>query len=138
MSNSDSPNKLANTSLTLGIIGWIIYIGQWCFDLTLGLFLAAVTAGASAICSTVLDLLPFVLWLVGIVTGHAALAQVKHSGAPGRGRAIWGLVLNYSGLFFIIASVILVVVLLALGIGSGWLEKLIPISPNLIQPSQSG
>jgi VanZ family protein len=138
MNTSKPSNKLATTSLTLGIVGWIFYIGQWCFDFTIGLLLTVATGGIGAICSTVLDLLPFVLWLVGIVTGHAALAQVKQSGAPGRGKAIWGLVLNYSGMFFLIALIVLVVVLLALGIGSGWLEKLIPISPHLIQPSQSG
>jgi hypothetical protein len=137
MTTPESSNKLANTSLTLGIIGWVIYIGQWCFDLTLGLFLAAVTAGASAACATILDFLPFVLWLVGVVTGHAALSQLKQIPGPGRGKAIGGLVLNYSGLFFIVALIVLIVVLLALGIGTGWLEKLIPISPNMI-PGQSG
>ncbi len=38
-------NKLATNSLTLGILGWIFYLLQWCFDLTIGLFLAAVSAG---------------------------------------------------------------------------------------------
>jgi hypothetical protein len=136
MTTPESSNKLANTSLTLGILGWVLYIGQWCFDFTIGLFLAAVTAGASAVCATILDFLPFVLWLVGIVTGHAALTQVRRSGAPGRGKAIWGLVLNYSGLFFTVGLIVLVIVLLALGIGTGWLQKLFPIPPNMI-PSQS-
>ena len=115
-------NKLAITSLTLGIIGWVFYLGQWCFDLTIGLLLAFATAGVSAVCSTVLDVLPFVLWLVGIVAGHVALGQLKRSGAPGRGQAIWGLVLGYSGLFFTIALIVLVVVLIAAGSGAGWLE----------------
>ncbi len=119
-------NKLATTSLALGLVGWAIYLLQWCFDLTLGLLLAAFTAGTSAVCSTILDIMPFALWLAGIVTGHVALGQVKQSGSPGRGRAVWGLVLNYSGLFFIIIFIIIVVILIATGVGVGVLNKIIP------------
>jgi hypothetical protein len=36
-----------------------------------------------------LDFLPFVLWLVGFVTSHIALSQIKHTIAPGRRRAVW-------------------------------------------------
>ncbi len=119
-------NKLATTSLTLGLVGWAIYLLQWCFDLTLGLLLAAFTAGTSAVCSTILDVAPFVLWLAGFVTGHTALSQIKRSGGPGRGRADWGLVLNYFGLFFIVIFTIIVVILLATGVGMGVLDKVLP------------
>lgn len=118
--------KLANASLTLALLGWGIYLGQWCFDLTLGLLLTALTAGASAVCSTVLDFLPFVLWIIGAVTGHMALRQAKSNGAPGRGRAVWGLILNYSGTTFVVLLTVLVIILLTLGIGSGALYNLIP------------
>lgn len=118
--------KLATTSLMLAILGWVLYLGQWCFDLTLGLLLTAVTAGSSAACSTVLDFVPFVLWIAGAVTGHVALRQVKRTGAPGRARAVWGLVLNYFGIFFVVLLTVLVVVLLALGIGSGVLDQILP------------
>ena len=124
-------NKLANTSLILGILGWVFYLGQWCFDFTLGLLLSVVTAGSSALCATVLDFLPFVLWLVGIVTGHVALGQLKRSGARGRGKAVCGLLLSYSGMFFTVALIILVVALIAAGVGSGWLEKIIHVLPGL-------
>ena len=119
-------NKLATTSLTLGILGWVFYILQWCFDLTVGLLLAAVTGGSSALCSTVLDFLPFVLWLIGIVTGHAALSQIKHSPAHGRGRAVWGLILNYSGMFFIVLFIVVIAILIATGVGVGVLDKILP------------
>jgi hypothetical protein len=119
-------NKLATTSLTLGLVGWAIYLLQWCFDLTLGLLLAAFTAGTSAVCSTILDVAPFVLWLAGIVTGHTALSQIKRSGGPGRRRAVWGLVLNYFGLFFIVIFTVIVVILLATGVGVGVLDKVLP------------
>jgi hypothetical protein len=123
---SNPKNKLAAASLTLGLLGWIIYFLQWCFDLTLGLLLAVFTAGSSAICSTLLDLLPFVLWLVGIVTGHAALAQINRSSASGRRQALWGLVLNYFGFFFVVVFTVMIVVLIASGIGVGFLDKVIP------------
>ena len=123
-------NKLAKTSLILGILGWFFYILQWCFDLTIGLFLTAVTGGASAICSSVLDFLPFALWLVGIVAGHVALAQVRQTGAPGRSSAIWGLVLGYFGLTLTILFIILIIILVATGIGAGMLYKFIPSLPK--------
>ena len=126
MKSPPRSNKLATTSLTLGVLGWVFYLLQWCFDLTIGLFFAALTGGSSAICATVLDILPFLLWLTGIVSGHVALSQVKHSGLPGRRRAIWGLLLNYSGLFFTLIFIVVVIVLIAAGVGVGWLEKVLP------------
>jgi len=121
-----SPNKLARTSLILGLLGWFFYILQWCFDLTIGLLLAFFTAGASAVCSTVLDILPFGLWLVGIVAGHVALNQIRHTGAPGRAGALWGLVLGYVGMAFTLLLVVIVIILLVAGIGVGVLNRFIP------------
>jgi len=119
-------NKLATTSLTLGLIGWAIYLLQWCFDLTLGLLLAAFTAGTSTVCSTILDMAPFALWLAGIVIGHTALSQIKRNGGSGHGQAVWGLVLNYFGLFFIVITIVIVVILIATGVGVGVLDKVMP------------
>jgi hypothetical protein len=126
MDSRPVPNKFAKASLFLGILGWVLYLLQWCFDLTLGLILAAVTVGSSAICSTVLDFLPFVLWLTGIVTGHVALGQIKRTGESGHGRAIWGLVLNYSGMLFTILFIAIIVTLLATGVVAGVLDKILP------------
>ncbi len=127
---SSPKNKLATASLTLGLVGWTIYLLQWCFDLTLGLLLAAFTAGTSAVCATILDVFPFVLWLAGIVTGHAALGQVKRSGAPGKSRAAWGLALNYFGLFFIVIFTVVIVILIASGVGVGILDQVLPLLHN--------
>jgi len=118
-------NKFATVSLVLGVTGWVIYLLQWCFDLTLGLFLAALTGGLSAVCGTLLDILPFMLWLTGIVGGHVSLNQIQQSGAPGKSRAILGLVLNYFGLFFIIIFIIVIIVLITTGVEAGWVEKLL-------------
>ena len=119
-------NKLAATSLILGLVGWTIYLLQWCFDLTFGILLAAFTAGTSAICSAILDVVPFALWLAGIVTSHTALSQIKHSESFGRGRAVCGLILNYFGLFFIAIVTIIIIILIGAGLDMGILEKIIP------------
>ena len=124
------PNKLANTSLILGLLGWFFYVLQWCFDLTIGLFLAAFTGGASAICSSVLDFLPFALWLVGVVTGHMALVQIRQTGVPGRSRAVWGLLLGYVGLAFTILLIVVIIVLVAAGVGVGLLNRVVPSFPK--------
>jgi hypothetical protein len=129
LSSRAIPNKLSTTCLTLGILGWGVYLLQWCFDLTLGLLLAAVTAGTSAVCATVLDFLPFVLWISGILAGHVALGQIKQTKAPGRRRAIWGLLLGYSGMVFTILFIALIVVLVAGGVGVGILDKIQPAIP---------
>jgi hypothetical protein len=127
MDSRPGTNKLAATSLTLGILGWIFYLLQWCFDLTIGLFLAAVTGGSSAICGTILDFLPIALWLVGILTGHAALGKLKRGIAPARRKAVWGLVLGYTGMIFTILIIVIIVSLIAAGIGVGVLDKIIPV-----------
>ena len=119
-------NKLAKTSLMLGILGWCLYILQWCFDLTIGLLLAALTAGTSAICASVLDFLPFAVWLAGIVAGHVELGKIRDTGAPGRLRAVWGLVLGYVGLFFTILLIVILIILIAGSVGVGILDKILP------------
>jgi len=130
MANQINPDpatkKLATTSLLLGIIGWGIYILQWCFDLTLGLVLATLTVGSSAICGTILDILPAVLWVTGIITGHVALHRIDQFEAKSRRRAIWGLVLSYIGVFFTILLIAAVIFIVATGIESGWLSKVFP------------
>ena len=130
MESRSTPNRLATTSLTLGILGWVLYLLQWCFDLTIGLLMAAFTAGSSTICATVLDFLPFVLWLAAIVTGHASLGQMKQIVAPGRWRAVWGLLLSYIGIFFTIVLIVIIVSLITAGIGVGVLDKIFPDLPR--------
>jgi hypothetical protein len=120
-------NKLAVASLTLGLVGWALYILQWCFDLSVGILLAAFTAGISALFSTALDLIPFVLWFAGIVVGHLALRQIKSSGVPGRSQAVWGLLLNYIGLFFSTILIVIIITLIVAGVGVGVLDRLIPL-----------
>jgi hypothetical protein len=124
-----SPNRLATASLILGLLGWMLYLGQWCLDLTIGWLLALLTAGSSAICSSMLDILPFPLWLTGLVLGHVALGQIKRTGSGGRGKAVWGLLLGYAGLIVGIVLVLLLVGLLVIGVQSGWFKHLLPSHP---------
>ena len=130
LQTSPVPTKLATASLIMALLGWFFYILQVCFDLTIGLFLFAVTGGMSAICSSVLDFLPFALWLVGILTGHMALVHIRQTGAPGRSRAVWGLVLGYIGLAFTILLIAIFIVLVATGVGVGFLNKIVPSLPK--------
>jgi len=123
---SPSVNRLANLSLLLALLGWAAFLLQGCFDLTVGLLLSMLTAGTSAVCATVLDFLPFILWISGIVSGHVALGQVRQSGESGRSRAVAGLVLGYLGLSFILIFIAVLLILLAAGIKMGWLQKLVP------------
>jgi hypothetical protein len=121
-------NKLATTSLILGILGWIFYLLQWCFDLTIGIILTAATAGSGALCTSILDILPFGIWMGGILTGHTALRRIKLTlGRFGRRRAILGLVLSYIGMVFSILMIGIIIALIAAGIGTGVLERLIPL-----------
>ena len=123
-------NRLARASLILGLLGWFFYLLQACFDLTLGLLLTALTAGTSAVCSSILDILPFALWLVGVFAGHVALGQIRQTGAPGRSPAVWGLVLGYAGLAFTILLIVIIIVLVATGVGAGLWYKFIPSLPK--------
>ena len=118
--------KLANTSLTFGLAGLVLYILQCCFDFTIGLLLDAVNAGISAAFSTVLDILPFVLWFVGIVIGHVALSKLKYSAGVDRSQAIWGLELGYFGLLFGIIAGVGILFLIAAGMGAGVHYKVFP------------
>ncbi|HVM70745.1 MAG TPA: DUF4190 domain-containing protein [Anaerolineales bacterium] len=124
------PNKLARTSLILGLVGWFFYLLQFCFDLTVGLLLTAMTGGTSAICSFVLDFLPLVAWLAGILAGHVALGQIRQTGAPGRSQAIWGLVLGYVGMTLTILFFVVVIILVISGVSVGLLDKVIPMLPK--------
>ena len=59
----------------------------------------AVVSLVTGLGSFIAHLIPFVggltLAVVAIVTGHIALGQIKRTGEPGRGFAIWGLVIGY-------------------------------------------
>ena len=59
--------------------------------------------------------------VVGIVTGHIALSQIKKTGEKGRGLALWGTILGYVGLLgvtiFIIITIAFVIAAASTGAG---------------------
>jgi hypothetical protein len=66
---------------------------------------------------SIISLVTSILWLslVGIITGHIALSQIKKTGEQGNVLAIIGLVLGYLGLLGAILVGVIVIGSLALG-----------------------
>jgi len=54
---------------------------------------------ALAVVSLITSILP--LYLVGVITGHVALSQIKRTSARGHGLALAGLILGYIGLVLV-------------------------------------
>ena len=121
-------NGSAIASMVLGIVSWILYIALWCFNSTIGAFLTVFTYGAGLLCLLPLSCISPLLWLIGIITGHVGLSQVKRTGESGRAMAVTGLVLNYLGLGLIVGGTLVVLILVLTGvISAGALGTLIPL-----------
>ena len=52
-------------------------------------------------------IIPFIGSIVGIITGHMALGQIKRTGENGRGLALAGTIVGYVGIAFAILGIIL-------------------------------
>ena len=61
----------------------------------------------------------FFISIVGIITGHIALSQIKKTGEQGRGLAIAGLIIGYIGLVVGIIAVIAWFAILGAAVSSG-------------------
>jgi hypothetical protein len=61
----------------------------------------------------------FFISIVGIITGHIALSQIKKTGEQGRGLAIAGLIIGYVGLVIGIIVAIVWFVIIGAAISSG-------------------
>lgn len=59
-----------------------------------------------------LVVLPFVGSLVGVITGHMSLSQIKRTGENGRGLALAGTIVGWVGLGFIVLGLLLFLLLL--------------------------
>ncbi|MET2012758.1 DUF4190 domain-containing protein [Microbacterium chocolatum] len=59
-----------------------------------------------------LVILPFVGSLVGVITGHMSLSQIKRTGENGRGLALAGTIVGWVGLGFIVLGLLLFLLLL--------------------------
>ncbi|MEI5584023.1 MULTISPECIES: DUF4190 domain-containing protein [unclassified Agromyces] len=64
----------------------------------------------------------FFISLVGIITGHIALSQIKKTGEQGRGLAIAGLIIGYVGLVVGIILAIVWIAIFSAAVNSGSLD----------------
>lgn len=66
---------------------------------------SAAKTNVLAIVSLVTSILGF--GLIGVITGHIGLNQIKQTGEEGRGLAIAGLIIGYVSIFFVLLWVLL-------------------------------
>ena len=95
-------NKMALTSIIAGLGGWLGAIIFICLNFVTGAigFLTFGLGAILGICLIPIQILIPIAWIVGIVTGHIALKQIKDGGdvQGGRGMAIAGLISGYLGI----------------------------------------
>lgn len=53
-----------------------------------------------------LVIIPIIGSIVGVITGHMALSQIKRTGEGGRGMALAGTIIGWVGLGFLILGII--------------------------------
>ena len=70
-----------------------------------------------AIVSLVTSILGF--GLIGVITGHIGLNQIKQTGEEGRGLAIAGLIIGYVSIFFVLLWLFAFGGLVLFGIANG-------------------
>ncbi|MCP4537972.1 MAG: DUF4190 domain-containing protein [Chloroflexi bacterium] len=132
---SDAPpyepqnNQMALVSIIAGLGGWLFIILFMCLSFVIGA-LGALTFGFGSIlglCLIPVQCLIPIAWIVGIVTGHMALKQIKDGGdvEGGRGMAITGLISGYLGLGIICLLLLVFVVLIATGVSIPILEEIL-------------
>ncbi len=122
-------NQMAVISIVAGLGGWLVFILFMCLSLAFGA-LGALTFGVGSILSVCLIpvqcLIP-IAWIVGVVTGHMALGQIRDSGGVegGRGMAIAGLISGYLGLGIICLLLVLLIILVVTGASLPFLEEIL-------------
>lgn len=118
---STQPNRLALLSLCLGIIGWLFFLMELCFDITLGTLAAFTTLSIALLCLMPVGLVPYLGWIGAVVTGHIAMLNLKstENQTGGRGMAIAGLVLGYLPLLITLLGIAIVVILVAVLLAFG-------------------
>jgi len=108
-------NRLAISSFICGLMGWLITVLLICFNATLGALITLATLGLAALCLIPLGCIAPTVWIVGVVTGHMGLSQIKRTGEGGHGLAITGLIMSYLGLGILLCSIVGAILLIVLG-----------------------
>jgi hypothetical protein len=71
----------------------------------------------------IISLVTSILWgtaLVGVITGHIALSQIKRTGESGRGLALAGVIIGYVGIGSALLGIVLWVGLIAVAASAGY------------------
>jgi hypothetical protein len=113
---SPKVNGNAIASMVLGIVGWVVFLGLWCFNAIVGWAVAIATYGVGLLCLVPLGCLPSLFWLAGVITGHMAKSRIRLQGESGNGMAVAGLIMSYIGVGLYVLGIVVVVILLALGV----------------------
>jgi len=113
-------NKMALTSMLTGLGSWLIWLIVACSSFTIGM----ATLGLALACLAPLGLMPYIGWVVAVVTGHIAIKQLKEGGdiERGRGMALTGLISGYSALGL---TVILLLLALVAGVSIPVIEEIV-------------
>lgn len=118
-------NTKALVSMISGIVGWAFAILFFCFNATIGSLFTLATLGLGLVCLLPPGSIPLIGWTVAIITGHMALSEIKTSGQGGRGMAVAGLAMGYTGLGLIVLAILALVLILLLGGSTAILEEML-------------
>ena len=119
----DSGFRLNNTnaiiSLIAGIAGWALFALSIMFGGTFGAFFTLATFGIGLFCLIPLlctiGFIPPIGWIIAVLLGHKSLTEIRVSDQSGRGIAIAGLVMGYSGFGIYVFGIIAIVLILLFG-----------------------
>jgi hypothetical protein len=121
------PNRLALTSMLLGLGGWLVWLLTLCFNSVIGPLIGLATMGIGLVCLIPITLVPYLGWLPAVVTGHMAIKQLSEEGSTerGRGMALTGLISGYSALGLTLISCLLLAILTVAGVSIPFIEEMI-------------
>lgn len=121
-------NGLAVFSMVSGIVGWVLFVALLCVNFFLLPVIAVATLGIGALlylCVLPAGCLSPIAWVIGIVTGHASLNQIRTSGQAGEGMAKAGLIMGYIGIGLTIISICAVIFLVLAGISIPGIDQIL-------------
>jgi hypothetical protein len=102
-------NRQATTSLTSGIIAWVLWLLFICFNWSIGFVMGAFTGGITSILCGIASYAPVIPWIIAIVTGHIGLSQIARTNEGGKGMAVAGLIMGYVGLLMTLCTIVFAV-----------------------------
>jgi hypothetical protein len=111
-------NSLALISLISSLLGWLFFLIMLCLNYIIVPMIAVATLGLGLLIYLCLIPLCFVsplAWLVGVITGHTSLSQMRISRESGEGSAKAGLILGWIGLALTILGLCAIIGLIIAG-----------------------